>query len=61
MLRTLGKKINTVMERFTFYSRAHKDDESIEEYVAALHTLAGFCQFETITYEQVLRVLTNKY
>lgn len=50
-----GKKKNIVMERFIFYSRKQRADKSIEDFVSALRSLAVTCDFEHISYEQVLR------
>ncbi|KAJ1158887.1 hypothetical protein NDU88_011560 [Pleurodeles waltl] len=50
-----GRKINVVLERYNFYSRTQHDDETIDQFVAALRGLAITCNFEQISYDQVLR------
>ncbi len=36
---------NAIHERYLFNSRCQKKDESAEEFVTALHTLAETCEF----------------
>lgn len=55
MQERFGREINVVMECFKFYSRAQKADESIDQYVPALRGLAVTCEFDRMTYDQVLR------
>ncbi|KAJ1197828.1 hypothetical protein NDU88_001674 [Pleurodeles waltl] len=50
-----GRKINVVLERYKFYSRSQQDEESIDQFVAALRGLAVTCKFEQMSYDQVLR------
>ncbi|KAJ1156077.1 hypothetical protein NDU88_008802 [Pleurodeles waltl] len=50
-----GRKINVVLEQYKFYSRMQHEDESIDQFVAALRGLAVTCKFEQISYDQVLR------
>ncbi|KAJ1179576.1 hypothetical protein NDU88_004810 [Pleurodeles waltl] len=50
-----GRKINMELERYKFYSRIQHEDESIDQFVAALRGLAVTCKFEQISYDQVLR------
>ncbi|KAJ1084514.1 hypothetical protein NDU88_004661 [Pleurodeles waltl] len=50
-----GRKINVVLERYKFYSRSPHDEESIDQFVAALRGLAVTCNFEQMYYNQVLR------
>ncbi|KAJ1118438.1 hypothetical protein NDU88_006629 [Pleurodeles waltl] len=50
-----GRKINVVLERYKFYSRSQQDEESIDQFVAALRGLAVTCKFEQMSYDQVLQ------
>ncbi|KAJ1098366.1 hypothetical protein NDU88_003479 [Pleurodeles waltl] len=50
-----GRKINVVLKRYKFYSRTQHDDEFKDQFVSALRGLAFTCNFEQISYKQVLR------
>ena len=42
-------KKNVVYERFVFFDRQQKEGESTEEFITALHTLAEYCKFDTLS------------
>ena len=51
---TIGE-LNEMFERYNFNSRNQEDNESIEAYVTALHTLAITCNFCDCMHDSILR------
>ena len=46
---------NTIYERFLFFTRDQRESEPIDQYLTELRQIAGNCDFESVTPDQLLR------
>lgn len=46
---------NTIYERFLFFTRDQRESETADQYMTELRQIAGNCDFESLTPEQLLR------
>ena len=46
---------NTIYERYLFFTRDQRESETIDQYLTELRQIAGNCDFESITPDQLLR------
>ena len=46
---------NTIYERFLFFTRDQRESETVDQYMTELRQIAGNCDFESLTPEQLLR------
>ena len=48
-------RVNTIYERFLYFTRDQRESETVDQYMTELRQIAGNCDFESLTPEQLLR------